>query len=331
MSFFEQLPRPFFVLAPMDDVTDTVFRRIVADCAAPDLYFTEFVNVDGLQSPGRPKLVKRIQFAESEHPLIAQVWGKHADNFRETAAELVEMGFDGIDLNMGCPEKAVVKNGCCSALIQPDNRKHALELINAVKEGVAGRVPISVKTRIGFNEIDLSWIELLLQQDLDMLTVHGRTRKEMSEVPTHWDAIGEVVKMRDRISPRTLIVGNGDVISRSQGEQLAKDYGVDGIMIGRGVFRDPYVFAVRSPWTQMSKPERIELYAKHVQMFADTWTRADRHIAVLNKFCKVYINGFDGAKELREKLMHAGSSQELLSILDENKKAAAHDDSLNIL
>src|SRR6266705_1083492 len=181
MSLYQQLPKPFFVLAPMDDVTDSVFRQIVAACSPPDLFFTEFVNVDGLQSAGRERLLKRIQFTPSEQPLVAQIWGKKPENYRKTAKELVELGFAGIDINMGCPDKTVVTNGCCSALI--NNRELALEIIRATQEGADGKVPVSVKTRLGFNEVDLSWHELLLQQNLSMLSVHGRTRKHMSAVP----------------------------------------------------------------------------------------------------------------------------------------------------
>lgn len=309
----DNLPRPFFVLAPMDDVTDTVFRRIVADCARPDVFFTEFVNVDGLQSPGRPRLLKRIQFTPNERPLIAQLWGKHPENFYKTAKELVTMGFAGIDLNMGCPDKTVVKNGCCSALI--NNRELALEIIEATKAGAAGKVPVSVKTRLGFNTVDLTWIELLLKQDLHMLTLHGRTRKEMSAVAAHWDLIGKARELRDEIAPQTLFVGNGDIESREQGLELAARYGLDGIMIGRGVFHDPFAFAEKSPWLTYTKEQRCALYAKHVRLFADTWTKEDRSIAVLNKFCKIYINGFDGAKELREQFMHAQSADELLGLI----------------
>src|SRR5882672_11300852 len=210
MNLLADLPKPFFVLAPMDDVTDTVFRRIVAGCARPDLFFTEFVNVDGLQSEGRGRLIKRIEFTPAEQPLIAQIWGKDPENYRKTAAELVEMGFAGIDINMGCPIKAVVNNGCCSALI--NNREMALEIIKATQEGAAGRVPVSVKTRLGWNQIDYSWHELLLRQNLAMLSVHGRTRSEMSAVPNNWEAIGEIRKLRDKIAPQTLIIGNGDIL-----------------------------------------------------------------------------------------------------------------------
>lgn len=324
---YSDLPRPFFVLAPLDDVTDTVFRQIVASCAAPDLFFTEFVNVDGLMSPGRPKLLKKLRFTSSEQPLIAQIWGLKPENFEAVASQIadgslaLELGlpkgvdFAGVDLNMGCPEKSVCRGGACSALIK--NPELAIEIIQAVKRGLDGRLPLSVKTRIGFNEVDLAWFKTLLAQDLQMLTIHGRTRKEMSKVPAHWDVIGQVRELRDKLSPQTLIVGNGDVIGRQQGAELAEKYQLDGIMIGRGIFHNPFVFAESSPWESQTREQRIELYRKHVQLFADTWKNNERPVPTLNKFCKVYISGFDGAKELREQLMAAKSTDELLKLLSE--------------
>ena len=309
----------------MDDVTDTVFRQVVANTAPADLYFTEFVNVDGLQSPGRKNLLKKLQFVESETALVAQLWGKDPENFRKTAKQIADgtfakelglpdgVNFVGIDLNMGCPAKSEVKNGTCSALIQ--NRPLAAEIITATQAGAAGRIPISVKTRLGWNDIDHTWPEFLLGFKLNMLTVHGRTKKEMSKVPAHWDEIGVVRELRDKLSPETLIVGNGDVESYQQGLELAAQYKLDGIMIGRGVFHDPYVFAKDSPWESISREERIKLYKDHVTLFADTWQHNERPIHVLNKFCKIYISGFDGAKELREQLMNAGSSNQLLELL----------------
>lgn len=332
MSLYERLPRPFFVLAPMDDVTDTVFRQIVHSCAPADLYFTEFVNVDGLQSPGRPKLLKKLRFSACEGPVVAQLWGLKPENFRKTAAEIAdgtfarELGlpedcnFVGVDLNMGCPAKSEVKNGACSALIL--NRPLAEDIIDATAAGLAGRLPLSVKTRLGFSEVDLSWPEFLLQKKLTMLTMHGRTRKEMSKLPAHWDIIGEVRNLRDRMAPDTLIVGNGDVMHREAGERLARQYGLDGIMIGRGVFQDPYAFAAHSPWESIDREQRIALYRHHVSTFAQTWRQGERPIHTLNKFCKIYINCFDGAKELREQLMAAQSSEELLVLLDATKTAA---------
>ena len=313
MSRMSKLPRPFFVLAPMDDVTDTVFRQVVAGTAPPDLFFTEFVNVDGLQSPGRPHLLKKLQFTGEEQPLIAQVWGKDPEKYRKTAAELVEMGFAGIDINMGCPVKTVINNGCCSALI--NNRELAGEIIKATQEGAGGKIPVSVKTRLGFNQIDLSWHEYLLGHNLDMLTVHGRTTKQMSDAPANWDKIGEVRALRDKLAPDTLIVGNGDVQSHEQGLELARRYKLDGIMVGRGIFHDPFVFAPQSPWPQYTKAQRIDLYRKHVELFARTWPNGERRIVTLNKFCKIYIAGFDGAKELREQLMNAESADELFGLL----------------
>jgi len=331
----DKLPksRPFFVLAPMDDVTDTVFRQIIASTAPADLYFTEFVNVDGLQSPGREKLLPKLRFTDKEHPLIAQVWGKIPENFYKTAKELTAMGFDGMDLNFGCPEKNIVRNNACSAFILPQNRELAVEIIKACLKGLKEAaeeidsqsrgakktkttpLPLSVKTRIGFNDVDLSWHETLLNQKLNMLTIHGRTRKQMSKVPADWSVIGRIRELRDQLSPSTLIVGNGDVLTRQQGEELAQKYQLDGVMVGRGVFQDPYVFAKNSHWESMSKQARIDLYRKHVQLFADTWTRGERKMITLNKFCKIYINGFDGAKELREQLMGATTTDELLKLL----------------
>lgn len=324
---YKNLRTPFFVLAPMDDVTDTVFRQIVLSTAAPDISFTEFVNVDGLQSVGRSKLLKKLRFAENEKSLVAQLWGLNPDNFRVVADQIAdgslakELGlpdgcnFVGVDLNMGCPAKSEVQNGACSALIKQENRQLASDIIDATKEGLQGRLPLSVKTRLGFNEVDMSWFEFLLGKDLDMLTVHGRTRKEMSKVPAHWDLVGHVRELRDKLAPQTLLVGNGDVLSRQQGEDLADEHGLDGIMIGRGIFHDPYVFARESKWAQVPREDRIALYKKQVELFAATWRQGERNIKTLNKFCKVYINGFDGAKELREKLMAATSTDELLTLL----------------
>jgi tRNA-dihydrouridine synthase len=326
MSFLESLPKPYFVLAPMDDVTDSVFRRVVGECAAPDMYFTEFVNVDGLVSAGRPKLLKKLRFTEAEQPLVAQIWGTNPDNFREIARQIADgtmakefglpdgVNFAGVDLNMGCPQKHEVKVGACVALI--NDRPLAKRIIDATKEGLDGKLPLSVKTRLGFNEVDLSWIGFLLEQDLAMLTVHGRTKREMSKVPAHWDLIGEARELRDKISPKTLIAGNGDVRDRQHGLELAEQYGLDGIMIGRGIFHDPFAFAEEDKWASFSREQRIDLYKKQVGLFAQTWQAGERPIHTLNKFCKIYINGFDGAKELREQLMAAHSADELLELLN---------------
>ncbi len=302
----------------MDDVTDTVFRQVVAGLAPPDLFFTEFVNVDGLQSPGRDKLLPKLRFIDREHPIIAQIWGKNPDNFYKTTKDIIAMGYDGVDINMGCPDRAVVKNGCCSALIE--DRELAKDIIQAVQEAAGGHFPVSVKTRVGFTTVDMSWIEYLFKYKLNMLTIHLRTTKEMSKVPAHWDLMRQITDLRDVTSPSTLLVGNGDVVSREHGERLASKFHLDGIMIGRGIFNDPKVFMRDSDWNSVTKSERIELYRKHVELFSRTWTNNERRVPTLNKFCKVYIQGFNGAKELREKLMSCKTTQELLGILSTESK-----------
>lgn len=318
------LPKPFFILAPMDDVTDTVFRSLVSSCAPPDLCFTEFVNVDGLMSPGRPRLLRKLDWSEGEPPLIAHIWGIKPDNFYavanqiasgELASELgLKQSFAGVDLNMGCPAKQVVKTGACSALI--NNPDLAKEIIAATKKGLDGRLPLSVKTRIGYTKIDPEWTKFLLNQNLSMLTVHLRTTKEMSLVPAHYEELERIVNEKETIAPNTLLVANGDVTSRAQGEDLALQYGLDGIMIGRGVFHDPYVFDKDSPWPTIDAKERIELFTKHLIMFKQWADNPDKGVARLNKYAKIYLNGFSGAKELREKIANANTIAEMINKVD---------------
>jgi len=327
MSFLEELPKPFFVLAPMDDVTDTVFRQIVADCAKPDLFFTEFVNVDGLQSAGREHLLHKLRLSDKEKPVIAQLWGLKPENFYKTTKELIEMGYSGVDLNMGCPVKAVIKNGACAALI--NKRELAGEIIDATKEaahstssGQPGEhFPVSVKTRVGFTTVDMSWIEFLLSKKiLNMLSIHGRTAKQLSAVPADWDLIGQARELRDSLSPSTLIIGNGDVISRQQAEEIAEKHQLDGVMIGRGVFHDPFIFSEKSPWAGWTKQQKLELFARHIQLYIDTYKDNERRFEALRKFCKVYINGFDGASELRAKFMETKTPQDALTVLREDSQ-----------
>lgn len=312
MNIWGQLKKPIFVLAPMDDVTDTVFRRVVASTARPDVFFTEFANADGLQSAGREAVLQKLKFTEVEKPLIAQLWGMKPENYAKTTAELVKMGFSGVDLNMGCPVKNVVKMGACSALI--NNHELAGSLIRATQEGADGKIPVSVKTRVGFDKVDMGWIRFLLEQGLAALTVHGRTAKEQSKVANDWELIGEIRRMRDEIAPQTLIIGNGDVLTLKQGEELVKKHKLDGIMIGRGIFQDPYVFSADSPWEQMKTSDKLALYVKHIELFEQEWGES-KNPAGLKKFAKVYISGFDGASELRSKVMGRSDIKGMLELV----------------
>lgn len=311
MNFWANLAKPFFVLAPMDDVTDTVFRRVVAGCARPDVFFTEFASVDGLQSAGREAVERKLRFYDDEQPLIAQIWGVQPDNFYKTAQELAAKYYAGIDLNMGCPVKNVIKLGACSALMH--NRELAHEIIDKTIQG-AGSVPVSIKTRIGSKTYDESWLRFLLEHRPAALTVHFRSVSELSKVTARWDLAEQLVALRDAVSPETVLIGNGDVLTRQRGEDLASQYALDGIMIGRGIFQDPYVFDPSSPWQSMAAEQRIQVYIRHIKLFTEEWG-AGKNPAVLKKFAKIYISGFDGAKELREKLMMCSSAEGLLEVL----------------
>lgn len=299
MNIWNSLPKPFFILAPMEDVTDSVFRRVFLKSGAPDLFFTEFTSVDGLKSPGHDKVAQRLLFHKEEKPLIAQVWGMRPENYLKTAQELREKGFDGIDINMGCPQKTVVKNGACSALIK--NRPLAHEIIEATKEG-AGDMPVSVKTRIGFKTIETEdWLGFLLEHNLSALTVHGRTQKEMSKVPAHWDQIRIARELRDKMGKNTKIIGNGDVLTMIDAKKKAKDTGVDGVMIGRGALQNPWVFAGREH-EGVSVTERLGLMRLHLDLFEEEWSGIKSY-QLLKKYFKVYLSNFDGAAEMRQECM----------------------------
>lgn len=305
--------KPFFVLAPMDDVTDTVFRQIVAEHAPADLMMTEFANADGYCSEGKPAIMKRLLLNKKEGPVVAQIWGIDPKNYYTMAKDLAELGFAGVDINMGCPIKDMIKKGACSAMIQ--NPTLANEVIAATKEGANGKIPVSVKTRIGFNKIDTqSWIGNLLEQKLDALIVHGRTRKEMSKVPAHWDEVKKAVELRDLVAPETVMIGNGDVLNRSQGEELAEQTGADGIMIGRGIFHNLFVFE-ENPKKHEPK-EFFEIMIEHISLYEKQWG-SERSYEPLKKFYKVYINGFDGASSIRAELMNTKNTAEAKKFVED--------------
>lgn len=309
-SFWQDLPKPFFVLAPMEAVTDVVFRHVVAAAAPPDVYFTEFVNTASYCSPkGRHSTSGRLEFMPDEQPIVAQIWGSSPDDFARMAKGLKRQGFAGIDINMGCPAKDVVKTGSCSALIE--NPSLAAEIIAAAKEG---GLPVSVKTRIGFKTTKTEeWLGHLLQQDIAALTVHGRTQKEMSKVPARWDEIAKAVTLRNEHAPATLIIGNGDVKDRQHGQELVDRHGVDGIMIGRGVFNNPFCFEkVARPHTA---EERLNLLKLQLDLHDKASQTMPRRYDPLKRFFKIYIRDFDRAAEVRDKLMHSTTTAEARNIL----------------
>lgn len=310
MNFWQQLNKPFFVLAPMDEVTDVVFRQLVTEMCPPDVFMTEFVSTDGLQSPGRESTMERLRIAPgSGHNLVAQIWGNNPELYFKTASDLSGMGFAGIDINMGCPERGIVARGCCGGLIGHNDR--ASDIIAAVKQG-APNLPVSVKTRLGLREIITDdWAGFLLTQGLAALTIHGRTVREMSKVPAHWDEIAKVVQLRDAAKVDTVIIGNGDITSRAHGLQLAAETGVDGLMIGRGIFHDPFVFAPVQ--TEHTPTEMIGILLRHLELY-EQWG-SKKPLQTLKKFFKIYIHSWPGAAELRAELMECTSPDEVRSIL----------------
>ena len=312
-NFWTELPKPFFVLAPMEDVTDVVFRHVVKEAGAPDVFFTEFTNSDSYCHPDGIESVRgRLVFTEDEQPIVAHIWGDNPDFFRQMSLGLAEMGFKGIDINMGCPVPNVAERGKGSGLILRPDR--AAELIEAAK---AGGLPVSVKTRLGFKELSEmeAWVTHILSQDIANLSIHLRTREEMSKVEAHWDMIPEVMAIRDRVAPNTLITINGDILDREHGLALAEQYGVDGIMIGRGIFKNPYAFE-KEP-REHSASELLGLLQPQLDLQDKYAELNQRSIVGLHRFFKIYVKGFPGASDLRVRLMNTKSTDEVRAILAE--------------
>ena len=312
MNFWQNLSKPFFVLAPMDEVTDVVFRQIVAQVAPPDVLFTEFVATDGLQSPGRERTMERLRIEPNlTRPLVAQIWGSNPDNYYVSAKEIAAMGFAGIDINFGCPERGIVARGCCGGMI--GRYDEAAAIIEATKRG-AGDIPVSVKTRTGLGEvITEQWASFLLEQNLAALTIHGRTVRQMSKVPAQWDEIAKVVALRNKLSPETLIIGNGDVANHAEGMQRVAETGVDGIMIGRGIFSDIFAFSSQPSLAGATPQQRLAILLDHVEIYESSGSKKPFHI--LKKFFKVYVSGWWGAGELRAGLMEATTPDEVRNII----------------
>ena len=313
MNIWDELSRPFLILAPMEGVTDIIFRQVVAKAGRPDLFFTEFTNVSSYASEkGRANALERLEITPSDQPIIAQIWGKEPEHFAETVKALSSLGFSGVDINFGCPDKNVNKTGGGAAMIKTPEL--AIECLREAKKNTD--LPVSVKTRLGWKEPEeyKEWLPLLLNEHPAALTVHLRTKKEMSKVPAHYELIPEIIKLRDEISPKTKLIINGDIKDKAQALELHQKYPeVDGFMIGRGVFANPYCFTDHTP----TREELMELLNLHLDLFEkyeNLSFRASRY-EPLKHFYKIYINNFPGASELRAKLMETHSIPEARKVL----------------
>jgi len=315
-NFWKKLKRPIMVLAPMLGVTDAAFRRMLLKYGRPDVFWTEFVSVDGLFSRGRKNLLPYLKFLPAEHPIVAQIFGADPDLFEKAAAMIKDLGFDGIDINMGCPDRDVVKQGAGAALIE--NYGLAKQIIRATKGG-AGKLPVSVKTRIGSSENQTTeWLKILLKEDFAALTVHFRAKDEAFGVPAHWKSVKKIIKLRDRFAPETLVFGNGDVESLTQARHLAKKTGLDGIMIGRAVLENPWFFSQRLPDVR----ERLDSIIEHTEVFEKVGN--PKNFGSLKKYFKRYATGFSGAKDLRDCLMKTKSTNEVRKIVQSFRKTETY-------
>ncbi|MDD5152848.1 MAG: tRNA-dihydrouridine synthase [Candidatus Pacebacteria bacterium] len=316
MGFWAKLKKPIFVLAPMSDVTDASFRQIIAKYSrhgkkggGPDVFWTEFVSADGLCSKGREVLLKNFSYTKGEHPIVAQIFGSKPENMKKVATLIQKLGFDGIDINMGCPDRSIEKQGAGAAMMK--NPKLAQEIILATMAG-APKLPVSVKTRIGYNKDELeSWIGAILETKPAVITVHARTRKELSLVPARWENVARAVKLAKGTG--TLIFGNGDVKDLEDGKEKALATGADGVMLGRAVFGNPWLFDNTRNTKDITLPEKFEAMIEHTHLFEKKFAGV-KNFAIMKKHYKAYANGFDGAKELRVKLMSAKNANEVEKI-----------------
>lgn len=316
-SFWNTLPKPFFILAPMEAVTDVVFRHVVAQAGAPDVWFTEFTNATGWAAAGDKAIGGRLVKTSDESPIVAQLWGGQPAAMEKLAQHCAKLGYHGIDINMGCPDSSATKSGGGSAMIQ--NPENAAAMIAAAK---TSGLPVSVKTRLGYSRVDewRGWLTHVLQQDIVNLTIHLRTKKEMSKVPAHFELISEIKQLRDEIAPHTLLTINGDIRDRTHGMELIEQYGVDGVMIGRGIFHNPFAFAQSigqgsdTPITR-TKNELLDLLKLQLDLHDQYDALMPRKFDPLKRFFKIYVRDFEGAAELRDQLMHTKTTAEVRQIL----------------
>lgn len=320
-SFWQGLPKPFFIQAPMEDVTDVAFRTLIARFGKPHVMYTEFTAADGLVlAPEHAKkiLLKKLEFVPEERPVVAQLFTAFPEHMEAAAKLCAELGFDGIDINMGCPVDDVVKTGCGAALIK--NPENARALIRAAQKS---GLPVSVKTRLGFNEDELeTWLPELLAENPAAVAIHARTRKEMSLVPARWDRVKRAVEIRDELKSNALIIGNGDVKDLAEARTKVAETGADGVMLGRAIYGNPWLYADRD--TPPTPEERIQALIEHIKLFDEKMT-GFANFATMKKHFKAYISGWEGAKDVRVQLMETGNATEAIAILSGIKLSPAID------
>lgn len=321
-TFWNTIDRPIIALAPMEDVTDTVLRELLLGLADPGclhVVMTEFVSTDGLlHKKGRKRIIHRLHVTGGERKLlkeknvriVAQIWGNKPENYQRVIREIADtMEFDGIDINMGCPVPKVVARGCCSGLI--GNPALAQEIIQAAKE--ASHLPVSVKTRIGLKSVATEeWIGQVLAARPAALTIHGRTQKQMSDGLADWNEIAKAARLRDRLGLDIPVLGNGDVQSLEEARQKCAEFGLDGAMVGRGIFNNPWIFM--EDQRERTQEEKLALLWRHTERFSQVWGDT-KNFQLLRRYYSIYSKGFPGAAELRARLMQTESIAEVERVL----------------
>lgn len=329
---------PIIGLAPMDGVTDAAFRYMIAKHGKPAVAFTEFTNVEGL-ARGVSKMLVAFLYDEIERPIVAQIFGTEVDSYYKSAVMLCEMGFDGIDINMGCPAKQVASKGAGAGLIRTP--KLARQLIATVKravkdwsEGISMEeagvhenmivevrsirgakvferrlLPVSVKTRIGYDkEVAEEWVKTLLEEEPANITMHGRTLKQMYSGSADWDVLAKAAEVCK--GSGVSFLGNGDVRSLEEAKEKVEKYGVDGVLVGRAVMGNPWFFAGREP----SVEERILAVREHCDNFERIFGN-EMHFHTIKKHLAWYLRGFEGVREIRMQLMMAHNFEEVREIM----------------
>jgi nifR3 family TIM-barrel protein len=329
MNFWQKLPTPFFVLAPMADVTDVAFRRMIATYSrhvrsdgtlgGPDVMWTEFVSADGLMRAtpeGKEKLMADLKYVEEERPIVAQLFTRDETHMEYAARLCLDLGFDGIDINMGCPAGAIIDQGCGAAMIKTPDIARAI--VRAAKRGAKsdeGGIPVSVKTRLGYSVDQVEeWIPTILAEKPAALTIHARTRKEMSKVPARWERVARVVELRDKLAPEVLIIGNGDALSLPDAQEKAAQSGADGVMLGRAIFGNPWLFHPEKDVTTIPLEEKLRVLVEHTKLFEELLPF--KSFAIMKKHYKAYVKDFHGATELRTRLMEQETAAEVAAVAE---------------
>ncbi len=318
------MKRPFFVLAPMADVTDSAFRRIISKCGKPDVFWTEFVSADGLSSSGRENLLHNLYFTEKERPIVAQLFGANPETIERASQLCYETGFDGVDINMGCPDRAICKQRAGAALSKTPSL--AQDIIKAAKKGASG-LPISVKIRLGYDKDEIeTWLPTILESRPAVVTIHARTKKEMSKVPARWEDIKKSVGIntswakerfgKEWAKERSLIIGNGDVLDIPDAKNKAMETGVDGVMLGRAVFGNPWLFDTSVRKEEISPEGRLEMLLKHAELFCKTYGDK-KNFVTLRKHFGSYISNMPGAKAVRSRLMETNNLEDVRRVVRE--------------